>query len=501
MTDITRRTLLGAAGLGAVGLFGLNIPRLTATDIPGRNADVLNVAILGTNQDAAARQGLVDAFRAQHPEIGVRIQAVQGQDWSNFFAKILTMVAAGNPPDVCVVATEGAQLVADRLAEPLDAYIQRDADVMQDYFSDVHPSLIEAFMYRGQLYQLPIDFNAANIYYNLDTFEKAGLSRPADGWSHDDFLTVARQLRQSNGRPFVPYYWTNRLWGGCVPWLYANDTSFLTESRAPGGEWLWDRFYAADPAAKGRTGGFLWEASNALDPRVEETFDFLRALVAEGLGSSPAQQVDMGLLILNSVLVTAACAIGQMVTAAMAGYVFAKVEFRGRSVLFALILATMMVPMQVTIVPVFMLIRGMGLADTLLALILPAIPTAFGTFLMRQYFMGLPDELSEAAQIDGAGPWRTFFSVFAPLATPGMAIVGILAFNYHWNEFFRPLIMTISEENFTLPLGLVSLQGNMGTGSVATVLAGVVISMIPALVVFIFGQRSLREGLTAGSHR
>lgn len=251
-------------------------------------------------------------------------------------------------------------------------------------------------------------------------------------------------------------------------------------------------------------GPVMWTVSTSLRP------------VTESLGATPSllptsldfgsyvdvfKQVDMGLLILNSVLVTAACAIGQMVTAAMAGYVFAKVEFRGRSVLFALILATMMVPMQVTIVPVFMLIRGMGLADTLLALILPAIPTAFGTFLMRQYFMGLPDELSEAAQIDGAGPWRTFFSVFAPLATPGMAIVGILAFNYHWNEFFRPLIMTISEENFTLPLGLVSLQGNMGTGSVATVLAGVVISMIPALVVFIFGQRSLREGLTAGSHR
>lgn len=176
-------------------------------------------------------------------------------------------------------------------------------------------------------------------------------------------------------------------------------------------------------------------------------------------------------------------------------------DFRGKNALFAIVLAAMMVPMQVTIVPVFMLIRGMGLSDTLLALILPAIPTAFGTFLMRQYFLGLPDELSEAAQIDGAGPWRTFFSIFAPLATPGMAIVGILAFNYHWNEFFRPLIMTISEENFTLPLGLVSLQGNMGTGSVATLLAGVVISMIPALAVFIFGQRTLREGLTAGSHR
>ena len=209
-------------------------------------------------------------------------------------------------------------------------------------------------------------------------------------------------------------------------------------------------------------------------------------------------QVDMVLLIWNSVLVTGLCAFGQMLTAALAGYVFARIRFRGSGLLFGLVLATMMVPMQVTIVPVFMLIRGMGLSDTLLALILPAIPTAFGTFLMRQYFLGLPAELAEAAQIDGAGPFRTFWSVYAPLALPGLAIVGILAFNFHWNEFFRPLIMTISEENFTLPLGLVSLQGNLGSGSVGTVLAGVVISMIPALLVFVLGQRPLREGLTAG---
>jgi multiple sugar transport system permease protein len=211
------------------------------------------------------------------------------------------------------------------------------------------------------------------------------------------------------------------------------------------------------------------------------------------------EQVDLMLLVWNSALVTLLVAVGQMVTAAMAGYVFAKIDFRGRRLLFGLVLATMMVPLQVTIVPVFMLLRGMGLADTLLALIIPALPTAFGTFLMRQYFLTLPAELGEAAEIDGAGPWRTFFLVYAPLAAPGLAIVGILAFNYHWNEFFRPLILTISEENFTLPLGLVSLQGNLGTGSVATVLAGVVMSMIPALIVFVFGQRPLREGLTAGS--
>lgn len=213
------------------------------------------------------------------------------------------------------------------------------------------------------------------------------------------------------------------------------------------------------------------------------------------------EQVRLGLLVLNSALVTGLVAAGQMLTAALAGYAFARMEFRGRGALFALVLATMMVPLQVTIVPVFMLVRGMGLADTLLALILPAIPTAFGTFLMRQYFLGLPAELGEAASIDGAGPLRTFWSVYAPLAAPGMAIVGILAFNFHWNEFFRPLVLTISEQNFTLPLGLVSLQGNLGTGSVSTVLAGVVISMVPALVVFVLGQRPLREGLTAGASK
>jgi multiple sugar transport system permease protein len=212
-------------------------------------------------------------------------------------------------------------------------------------------------------------------------------------------------------------------------------------------------------------------------------------------------KVDMALLVWNSALVTGLCAVGQMFTAALAGYVFARIDFRGSRVLFGVVLATMMVPLQVTIVPVFMLIRGMGLSDTLLALILPAIPTAFGTFLMRQYFLGLPAELAEAAAIDGASPFRTFRSIYAPLAMPGLAIVGILAFNYHWNEFFRPLILTVSEQNFTLPLGLVTLQGNLGTGSVSTVLAGVVLSMIPALIVFFVGQRPLREGLTAGTSK
>ena len=262
-------------------------PRLTGADIPGRHDDSLSIAILGTNQDAAARQSLVDAFTARHPDIPVRLQAIQGTDWADFFAKILTMVAAGTPPDVCVVATEGAQLFAERLAEPLDEFIKRDAAQVQDYFDDVHPSLIEAFMYKGSFYQMPIDFNAANMYFNTGAMRRAGVPYPAADWTHQDFLTMARQMRQAAGSGFVPFYWTNRLWGGIVPWLYINDTSFLTETKSPGGEWLWDRFY---PDHKGAySGGFLWEGSNASDPKVAESFEFVRALVEEGLGTSPAQ--------------------------------------------------------------------------------------------------------------------------------------------------------------------------------------------------------------------
>jgi multiple sugar transport system substrate-binding protein len=152
LSTLTRRSMLGLAGLAAAGATVGAWPRLTGTDIPGRGSKALNIAILGTSADAAARQGLVDAFKAAHPGIPVQVQAIQGADWKDFFSKILTMVAAGTPPDVVYVATEGAQLFADKLAEPLDDYIRRDAADMTDYFDDVHPSLLEAFMYQGSLY-------------------------------------------------------------------------------------------------------------------------------------------------------------------------------------------------------------------------------------------------------------------------------------------------------------------------------------------------------------
>ncbi|TQJ36315.1 carbohydrate ABC transporter permease [Arthrobacter sp. SLBN-122] len=264
------------------------------------------------------------------------------------------------------------------------------------------------------------------------------------------------------------------------------------------------RYTALAVAAALTLGPVLWTLSTSLRTP-SESFNLPPSFLPINPDFTAYQevfkQINVGLLVLNSALVTGLIALGQMASATLAGYAFARLDFRGKNAIFSLVLATMMVPVQVTIVPVFMLIRGMGLSDTLLALILPAIPTAFGTFLMRQYFLGLPNDFAEAAALDGAGPWRIFRSVYVPLAVPGMAIVGILAFNFHWNEFFRPLILTISEQNFTLPLGLVTLQGNLGTGSISVVLAGVILSMLPALVVFIFGQRTLREGLTAGASK
>src|SRR5699024_1123132 len=157
---LTRRALLGGAGLAAAAGTAAAWPRLTGTDIPGRGDDALTVLILGTAQDAAGRQVIADAFMETHPDIPVRIQSVQATDWGDFFAKILTMAACRTYPDFVLTATEGFQLFPERLALPMVDYLLRDAEVMRDYFDDVHPSLVEAFMYKGSLYKLSLEFNA-----------------------------------------------------------------------------------------------------------------------------------------------------------------------------------------------------------------------------------------------------------------------------------------------------------------------------------------------------
>jgi multiple sugar transport system permease protein len=210
------------------------------------------------------------------------------------------------------------------------------------------------------------------------------------------------------------------------------------------------------------------------------------------------QRVPFATYVVNSFVVTGSIVVGQLITASLAGYAFARLDFPFRDALFWLVMATVMVPLQATIIPVFVLISSLGLADTLASLILPALPTAFGTFLLRQYFMSMPNDYEEAAVIDGANQWQVFYRVYLPMATPGLAILTVLAFNTHWNEFFRPLIFLSTNENFTLPLGVVTLFGYLGTGSVSVVLAGVVLSLIPVLVVYTVGQRYLIEGIAMG---
>jgi multiple sugar transport system permease protein len=214
--------------------------------------------------------------------------------------------------------------------------------------------------------------------------------------------------------------------------------------------------------------------------------------------SAVFNQIPLGNYIFNSFFVTLAIVVGQLATATLAGYAFARFDFPGKNILFWLILATMMIPLQATIIPVFVLISKLHLADTRTSLILPAVGTAFGTFLMRQYFMRIPNDFEEAAMIDGAGLWRVFWNVYLPLAKPGLAILSVLTFNAYWNEFFRPLVFLKSPNLFTLPLGLVNLQGYLGTGSISVILAGVIISLIPVLIVYLWGQRYLIEGILMG---
>jgi len=201
----------------------------------------------------------------------------------------------------------------------------------------------------------------------------------------------------------------------------------------------------------------------------------------------------------NSFIITITVVFGQIITASLAGYAFARLRFPGRDILFWLVLATMMIPGQATIIPVFILIsRGLGINDTLWALILPSLWTAFGIFLLRQYFLQIPGDFEEAAMIDGANQWQIFQKIYFPLASPGLAILAVLTFNAKWNDYFTPLVFMNTKNRFPITLGIVDLKGYMATGSISVVLAGIVMSTIPVVIIYIFGQRYLIEGLMMG---
>ena len=237
-----------------------------------------------------------DLFIQQHPDVAFDNLSITGIDHEEVASKILSMVAAGQPIDLGYAATEATQLYAGQgLSLALDDYVKRDADTLKEYFADVHPSLVEAMMYEGSLYQLPFDFNAANMYYNTKVFAEAGFKHPADDWSKDDFYNIAKTLtkKDSSGQATAfGYGWINRLWGSWMPWIFVNGGNLLTEERAPGGAWLWDTFYKDDPAAKGRGGGWRWRKPKANDPANVEALDFMVQLYNEGI--TPAVELGGG---------------------------------------------------------------------------------------------------------------------------------------------------------------------------------------------------------------
>src|SRR5262249_31867063 len=168
----------------------------------------------------------------------------------------------------------------------------------------------------------------------------------------------------------------------------------------------------------------------------------------------------------NGVKVAAVIPRGQPVPCPMAAYAFPRLRFPGRDLLFLVFLSQLMVPQQVTIIPVFILIRIFGLLDTHWALIVPALFSAFGTFLLRQFFLTIPTELEDAARVDGAGYLLPSVQITLPLAGPALSTLTIFTFNFYWNEFFRPLLFISTWERMTLPLGLTVMKGYLGVGNV-----------------------------------
>jgi multiple sugar transport system permease protein len=204
--------------------------------------------------------------------------------------------------------------------------------------------------------------------------------------------------------------------------------------------------------------------------------------------------VPFGRYFLNTAFVSAARVAGVVVTSAMAGYAFARLRFWGRDALFFIYLGTMMIPGQVTMIPNFIIMRYLHWIDTYYALIIPQIFSAFGTFLMRQYFLSLPRELEEAAVIDGCNPWGVFRRIALPLALPALATLSIFTLLSSWNDFMWPLIMTNSPKLRVLSVGLSSFQETYVTNW-PLLMAGAVLALLPVLIAYLFAQRYFVEGI------
>lgn len=209
--------------------------------------------------------------------------------------------------------------------------------------------------------------------------------------------------------------------------------------------------------------------------------------------------IPISLYFFNSLFVAIITTIGQVIFAALAGYAFARLDFKYKNVIFLLILITMLIPPQVNIIPLFFLMRELHLINTYQALILPALFGGFGVFLMRQYFMGLPKDLEESAKIDGCNLFQTFFKIALPLALPTVATLAIFTFVTSWNSFMWPLIVTNTESMRTLPVGLAIFKGSFREITLwGELLACSVICTIPVIGVFLLGKKYFISDILQG---
>lgn len=205
--------------------------------------------------------------------------------------------------------------------------------------------------------------------------------------------------------------------------------------------------------------------------------------------------IPFGRYFLNSAIVTITATGLQLVISSLAAFAFARLRFRGREAIFLLYLATLMIPSQVTLIPNFLIIRSLGWYDTLTALIAPSLFSALSTFLMRQYYRGIPLDLDDAARIDGASSLRIWWQIILPLSRPVMAALAVFTFQATWNDFLWPLVVTGSEQMRTIPIGLSFFVGQYSTAW-NLLMAGSVLALLPVLLLYLLAQKTFVEGIT-----
>jgi multiple sugar transport system permease protein len=245
----------------------------------------------------------------------------------------------------------------------------------------------------------------------------------------------------------------------------------------------------------------LWMLSASLMPTGEAM-----SLPARLLPSQPTlahyaalfSRLDIGRNFLNSLLLATMITGVSLLANSMAGYAFAKLRFRGRGRLFALLLATLIVPPQVTVLPLFLEVRALGLINSFGGVLVAGLATVFGIFLIRQFAMGIPDELLDAARLDGASELRIFWTIVLPLMRPILITLGVFTFLGAWNDFLWPLTVLTDASKYTLPVALANLSGEH-VQDTELMMAGAVITVLPGLLVFLALQRHYVEGIVMGS--